>query len=372
MGFSDLSNRKKLGFISLVLLWIFIVIILITVRTILVPFIASVFIAYLIEPIIKYINSLKIKNIPIPRWNAVILVYICFFLIVYLFSLYAIPQLSKETMRFAEEGKVILNKLDANVINELSEKVDMFVKNRGLDTFLTGSDSIDIKQSIEQTFRHALTTVRNNFLHFVGFSRTILSKILGFIFTFFLILMVTGFISSDTERINKFIFKLVPITNRDDYDAIMKRIDTGLSGVVRGQVLICLVNGVLTLIGLLILGVKFAFLLGILAMLFSIIPIYGSILSSIPIVAIALMQGFWSGLLTLFWIIGIHLLEGNFLNPKIMGQTSRIHPVIIIMALVAGEQFYGIIGALFAVPVASIIISFFNFFHKKALKFQSE
>ena len=61
----------------------------------------------------------------------------------------------------------------------------------------------------------------------------------------------------------------------------------------------------------------------------------------------------------LAWIIGIHLVEANFLNPKIMGDAAKIHPVLVVFALIAGEHSYGLVGALFAVPVASIIQTIF-------------
>ena len=65
---------------------------------------------------------------------------------------------------------------------------------------------------------------------------------------------------------------------------------------------------------------------------------------------------------TLGWILLIHFLEANFLNPKIMGHASKIHPVVIIFALLAGEHAYGIVGALLAVPAASIVQSMFKFY----------
>ena len=67
----------------------------------------------------------------------------------------------------------------------------------------------------------------------------------------------------------------------------------------------------------------------------------------------------------LAWIIGIHLVEANFLNPKIMGDAAKIHPVLVVFALIAGEHSYGLVGALFAVPVASIIQTIFVYYRKR-------
>jgi putative heme transporter len=146
----------------------------------------------------------------------------------------------------------------------------------------------------------------------------------------------------------------------------VRRIDRSLSGVVRGQVTICVVNGTLTLIGLIIFGVKFAFLLATLATLFSLIPIFGTIISSVPIVLMGLSQSWKTGLAMLFWIIGIHALEAYFLNPKIMGTAAKIHPVVVAFSLIAGERMFGLIGALFAVPIAAIVVACFDFLRLKA------
>jgi predicted PurR-regulated permease PerM len=95
----------------------------------------------------------------------------------------------------------------------------------------------------------------------------------------------------------------------------------------------------------------------------SLIPIFGSILSSVPIIAIALISSgtfdLTQGVKMLAWICGIHLLEANVFNPKIMGDAAKIHPVLVVFALIAGEHSYGLVGALFAGPVASMIQTIF-------------
>jgi predicted PurR-regulated permease PerM len=80
----------------------------------------------------------------------------------------------------------------------------------------------------------------------------------------------------------------------------------------------------------------------------------------------ALAQNWKAGLGMLVWIIGIHALEAYFLNPKIMGSAARIHPVVVAFALIAGERTYGLLGALFAVPVAAVVVACFDFVRRKA------
>jgi predicted PurR-regulated permease PerM len=153
--------------------------------------------------------------------------------------------------------------------------------------------------------------------------------------------------------------------------------DRGLAGVVRGQLLICLVNGALTFVGLVIFEVKYSFLLALLAGAFSLIPIFGTIISSIPIIVIALISGseglsFGPALGMLAWISGIHLLEANVLNPKIIGDSAHIHPVIVIFALLAGEHVYGLVGALLAIPATSLIQTLYLHARRRSTVFATD
>ncbi|MCA9669335.1 MAG: AI-2E family transporter, partial [Myxococcales bacterium] len=182
--------------------------------------------------------------------------------------------------------------------------------------------------------------------------------------TMILTFMISAFLLIDTRRIIGGLRSLVDGRYHADFDAVVQQINRGLSGAIRGQLLICIVNGVLTWIGLKIFGVKYSFLLALTAGLMSLIPIFGSILSTIPIVLVALassQQGvdLVAGVGMLVWIVGIHLVEANLLNPKIIGTAAKIHPVIVIFAVVAGERTYGAMGALLAVPIVSAVQAVF-------------
>jgi predicted PurR-regulated permease PerM len=193
------------------------------------------------------------------------------------------------------------------------------------------------------------------------------------IFLFFFTLMIGAFILIDLEKVHAFLRSLFPANVRDDYDVIIAGIDRGLSGVIRGQLLICVINGVLTYIGLLVFGVKYGLILSVVAGLMSLIPIFGSILSSVPIVLVALVSGnagidVFRGIAMTLWIIGIHFIEANLLNPKIIGTAAKIHPVLVIFSLFLGEHAYGLVGALLAVPVLSAISVIFMYFYRKTWK----
>jgi predicted PurR-regulated permease PerM len=225
------------------------------------------------------------------------------------------------------------------------------------------------ERSIKQWLATRLKSTEGESRRVLEYGQKFIGGVVFGIGRLFLVLMVAAFILIDLERIQAFLRSLVPERYQGDYDRIYVGIDRGLSGVIRGQLVICIINGILTYVGLWLFKVKYPLLLGGIAATMSLIPIFGSILSSVPIVAVALISSatfdIKKGLLVLGWIILIHLFEANLFNPKIMGNAAKIHPVLVVFALIAGEHSYGLVGALFAVPVASIIQTIFVYYRRR-------
>jgi predicted PurR-regulated permease PerM len=200
---------------------------------------------------------------------------------------------------------------------------------------------------------------QENSLEIARAVRNLVAGISRVIFVFFITLMLAAYMMLTRERVHGFFRSLVRPSGRAGFDALLARIDSGLSGVVRGQLVICGINGVLSAIGFAIVGLKYWPVMALIAAVFSLIPIFGSIASAVPAVAIGLTQGLGTATFVLAWIVGIHQLEANVLNPKIMGDAAKIHPVLVIFALLAGEHFFHAVGALLAVPAMSIAQSVF-------------
>lgn len=220
---------------------------------------------------------------------------------------------------------------------------------------------------LRQAFDKAVLYLRENASLFLKIGQAVANAVSRGIFNLFMTLMLAGYIMLTHERILGFFRELWRPGDRPSFDLFLRRLDRGLSGVVRGQLLICAVNGVLSAIGFWLFDLKYWPILSILAAVMSLIPIFGSILSSIPAVAIGLTQSPATAVGVLAWIVGIHQLEANFLNPKIIGDSAKIHPVLVVFSLLVGEHFFQITGALFAVPVMSIIQTIFLHFRQSTL-----
>ena len=365
----------KRRLLILAALWLFALLVLVLFRSVVTPFAGAALVAYLIAPLVDRMGRLSVRGRSLPRWVAILAVYFVFFLLVYLFMVGLLPQLYRELARITREALGFVKSLTPQRVQELAVAAESWLLERGIPVELAHhspamdngwSLSLDLAQGLEGLAERASGFLEENLGGIVAVSRSIVTSLLASVFMLFFILMVAAFFTLDSTAIRAYSATLVPSELAQDMRVLVQRIDRSLAGVVRGQVIICLVNGVLTFIGLVLLKVKFAVLLATVATLFSLIPIFGSILSSIPIVLIGLSQGWGTGLGALGWIVGIHALEAYFLNPKIMGSAARIHPVVVAFSLIAGERTFGLLGALFAVPVAAIVVACFDFARQKA------
>jgi predicted PurR-regulated permease PerM len=407
---------KLWGFLGFCLLVLFLA------RSVVLPFVFALLIAYVLSPVVRRMSQAPDGSRRMPRGLAIILCYIVFLAALSLFMVALLPRISDDAARIGRETPELYKQLNDRWAPELARWLEKRFpppppKKREIEPVVAdvplppgtqfvitplpdGRYAIQMEEAgIELTPRSAggyavvpreeppeATTLEDRLrkmardglarleTHIGGvfrFGQAVITSLIRGVFTFFLVLMIAAFILLDLEKIHAFTRGLVPTVYRDDYDVIVAGIDRGLSGVIRGQLMICLVNGVLTYIGLVIFEVKYSLILAVVAAVLSLIPIFGSILSTIPIVVAALVSSeagvdLAKAVLILAWIVGIHLLEANLLNPKIIGTAARIHPVLVIFALVVGEHSYGLTGALLAVPVASIVQVLFIFFRNKA------
>jgi predicted PurR-regulated permease PerM len=224
----------------------------------------------------------------------------------------------------------------------------------------TREPGFDLDRLVADAAGKSLQYAQHNALEIVKIGRDIIAGVSRFIFVFGITLMLAAYMMLTRERIRDFFVSLVRPMSRPSFDELLARIDRGLSGVVRGQLIICLVNGVLSAIGFAIVGLKYWPVLALIATVLSLIPIFGSIVSAIPAVALGLTQSVGTAVFVLVWILGIHQLEANILNPKIMGDNAKIHPVLVVFSLLVGEHFFQTVGALLAVPCMSIAQSVFT------------
>lgn len=139
-------------------------------------------------------------------------------------------------------------------------------------------------------------------------------------------------------------------------DAVIRIVNQVVGGYVRGTLTLATLIGVLVGVGMQVAGLPYAVLLGVIAFFMEFIPIVGVLFSGAICVGIALTQPpWWRAVIVLAYFVVIHVLEGDFVGPRIMGKAIGIHPAVALLALVAGTELFGIWGALFGAPIAGLL-----------------
>ncbi len=374
---------------------------------VLLPFFLGAIIAYVLTPLVA-----RCERARIPRPAAILLVYGLTLGVLY-FSLAAIaPRIYDEGSKLARDAPALVDEAAKNWGPRVEGWVQSFEHRRskpkadaapnepvgalevhqrpdgvievdvgaGIDFVQRGPghwrvgpalikpvDHISFTDLTNQGVDEAVSYMKRNAFELILLGHAFIRTAVRGIFLLFMTLMIAGYIMHTREAIVGFFRSLPPPRSRIGFDRLLARLDRGLSGVVRGQLVICGVNGVLSAIGFALFGLKYWPILAIVAAIMSIVPIFGSITSAIPAVMIGLTQGVWTALSVLIWIIGIHQIEANLLNPKIIGAAAKIHPVLVVLALLTGEHFFGLWGALLGVPVLSLTQSVFNHFRYEAM-----
>jgi predicted PurR-regulated permease PerM len=364
--------RAQLAALSVVI-WVLVVALGSLAAPVILPFALSAMAAYVIDPVIARLSRLRVGGRTVPRSASVAVVYLALGLVVWLVGVSVVPRVYREVLRGLLEMKDVLAGLTPERVDAWARSIDAFLQRYSIPIDVVPGDvapgariSVDLAAGIAEALHEVSAGLRGGVGDVMQLSGAVLAGAFRTVFFVILVFMITAFISKDAPRIVAFFESLVPGALRPDARRLVHGIDAGLSGVVRGQLIIMAVNGTLTLVGLLVLKVPFAFALAFLATILTVVPIFGTFLSSVPIVLLALTSGGPSrGLLALGWILAIHALEAYVMNPKIMGDAARIHPVLILLALVVGERSAGIAGALLAVPVMSVFVAVFRFLHRK-------
>jgi predicted PurR-regulated permease PerM len=201
----------------------------------------------------------------------------------------------------------------------------------------------------------------------VGVVFSLITSTFTGIFTFFTLLVVSFYLMLDRPNLHKKMFWFT----RDEkqiktFEEFLNSLEAQLGGWVRGQFVLMLVIGIITYIGLTLIGVPYALPLAILAGLLEIVPNLGPTLASLP--AIMLAYGYlgpvMSGVTVLFYIL-VQQIENNVIVPKIMKDSVDVNPLVAIITILIGLKMAGVVGALLSVPTYIVIRTLYSLWYRK-------
>lgn len=301
------------------------------IKLVLTPFLIAYFIAYLLHPLIE-----KLHRQGVPRPIAILLIYILFFggigYGVYKMIPIAISQLQDMNQNFPEFMKMYETWTDG-----MQKKISSF------------------PQFIGERLRNAVLGVEAKLQELVNRMMSTARGILDSLLIIVLVPFIVFYILKDYGELYHLFWKLVPNKWRKDGQQLIKAIDESLGNYIRGQLFVCTVLAVLASLALWIIGLKYPLLLGIIIGITDIIPYFGPILGAVPTVIVAATVSVSMVIKAAIALLVLQFVESNILSPYIVGKSLRMHPVVIMLALLAGGEMAGLAGLLLAVPVLAIV-----------------
>jgi predicted PurR-regulated permease PerM len=182
--------------------------------------------------------------------------------------------------------------------------------------------------------------------------------VFGTIFNLFLMVLVSIYLLLEREKITDALLHTIPETVRDQSLELFYAVERSLIKYLRGQLILCAIMGVLGWAIMFFTVGEYALAVGAWVAATELIPVLGAFLGAVPAVAIALFVpqgGFLEALLVAALFLVAQQIEGNLLVPRIQGGSVGVHPLVVLFATLAGTALYGILGAIFAVPVVAIV-----------------
>jgi predicted PurR-regulated permease PerM len=301
--------------------------------------------ALILNPLVRMMNRRGI-----PRGFAIPLVYIGIFAVLVGIGLLLADPVSTQVGRVADNLPHYTN-----------------VANRDLADLQRFFDQHGIKIHIEKQGQSALTTLEKSLLKrssdIVSFSRGLATQIVTTSFDLVLTFVLSIYLLVYAKSIDRLVRRIMPPgdgTPEDDFPLLVQK---AVFGYVRGQLLFSLIMGASAALGLWIFGAlgifpsgqQFALFLGAFYGLMEFIPYIGPIIGPLPAILIGLFESPATALWLIVLFVGLQQLEGHIVAPQVFRLSLRINPILVILALLIGYQIYGIVGALLALPISTVI-----------------
>ncbi|HET7843963.1 MAG TPA: AI-2E family transporter [Xanthomonadales bacterium] len=320
---------------------------------VLAPFALSALFAYLGDPLVDRLERWKLS-----RTFSVCVVFAAMTIVVAGIALLLVPMLERQVARFIE-------RLPAYFAWFRDTAVPWLVARFGLPADMLDFDPSQVTTLVQQHWREA-----------GGFATTVLKgvsksgfAILGWVANVLLVPVVTFYLLRDWDAIVARVRELLPRPVEPTISRLARESDSVLGAFLRGQLLVMIALGTIYSIGLWLVGIDLALLIGMIAGLISFVPYLGGIIGLLAAVIAALVQYHdMAHVLLVLLVFGVgQTLEGMVLTPLLVGDRIGLHPVAVIFAVMVGGELFGFLGILLALPVASVVNVVLRHAHERYL-----
>ena len=308
--------------------------------SILLPFLAGMALAYFLDPVAD-----RLQRLGLNRLMATIVILASFVVLFALSLMIIIPLVFTQAADFIQKMPDYVSRLQAFITDTTQSTI--------VPDWLEGQMAT-IKENSAKLLQQGALFLGTLFQQLWNSGMALLDILSLFIIT----PVVAFYLLLDWDRMVDKLDSWIPRDHVDVVRQIARDMNTTIAGFVRGQGSLCIILGLYYAIGLSLVGLNFGLLIGLFAGMISFIPYVGSLVGLVLAVGVALVQ-FWPNygwiLLVLAVFFSGQFLEGNILQPKLVGKSVGLHPVWLMFALLAFGALFGFVGLLVAVPAAAAI-----------------
>ncbi|KGR78866.1 AI-2E family transporter [Ureibacillus manganicus] len=314
-------------------------------QVVILPGVLAVIAYYLLRPFLRILVNWKV-----PRVWAIFILYLIVIGLITLLVVAVYPFLRDQFKNLIEEFPIYFMAVTQNIVSFLNNSSfnDLFREyNFDYDKVIT-----DITHNVASTVQGTFTNVAKSVASGItGF----LSTLTGILLSLVTVPFILFYLLYEGEGLPKFILKILPPRARDEVSQVMREVDKQVSSYIQGQILVSICIGAMMTIGFLIIGLDYAFVLGFLAMITSVVPYLGPAIAITPAIIIALVNSpLMLVYLVIVWTI-VQLVEGKLITPNIMGKSLSIHPITIIFVLLTAGSLFGVAGVILGIPGYAIL-----------------
>ena len=332
----EISTGSVFRAIILVLFFIFLYIL----KDVLIVFLFSLIIASAISPFANWLDQKRI-----PRLWGVLLLFLVVISLMALIASLVIPSISADVDQLVTALPATFEKVSTSLENV----------QQGAPSYLDFVSEIQNILGVLSSYLQQLSQSAIGLI--VG--------IFGGVVSFIAVLVLSFYLSVTKKGVENFLNSVIPEKYESYVTDLWKRSERKVGLWLQGQLLLALIVGLAVYVGLSLMGIKFALILGLLAFAFEIVPVVGPVLAAIPAIILAFMQGPTMGLWVIVFYVAVQQLENHILVPVVMGKTVGLNPVVVIIALLVGANLAGIAGMIISIPVATVIVEVLDDMAKK-------
>lgn len=301
------------------------------VKAILIPFFIALFITYLLHPVIE-----RLRDSGVPRPLSILIIYTLFFGGIAFLLYKGVPVLIEQVKDLSNN----IPHVTASYQNWMDHLHDQTTKL-----------PLDVHERVEKMIVKAEQQVGDMLERLLTSFRALFDYVLIFAVIPFLVF----YLLKDYDLMKKVLWYITPKKWRKEGKTFLQEVDESLGNYIRGQLFVCFIIAGLATVAFWVFHIKYALILGLIVGATNVIPYFGPVIGAVPAALLAATDSLDKVFVVVIIVFVLQFIEGNLLSPLIVGKSLHMHPVVIILALLAGGEFAGIIGLILAVPIVSIL-----------------